>query len=148
MSVAAPARAAWAALGQAMESPLTPEEITRLRGLGDALDLDEVEQVYLPLIANQIPAYVPKIAFETIRDGNYEIYVDIATPPRWDGDRVTMIDLDLDVDTLLQDSGDLAGDHRLEQEAPGEVRDHEDRQQDPQGQQDPLLAHLSAVLAG
>ncbi len=42
-------RAAWAALSQATESPLTPEEITRLRGLGDALDLDEVEQVYLPL---------------------------------------------------------------------------------------------------
>ena len=29
--------------------------------------------------------------------GDFEIYVDIATPPRWDGDRVTMIDLDLDV---------------------------------------------------
>jgi TolB protein len=33
------------------------------------------QQVYLPLIASQIPAYVPKIAFETIRDGNYEIYL-------------------------------------------------------------------------
>ena len=42
-------RAAWAALGKATESPLTAEEITSLRGLGDALDLDEVEQVYLPL---------------------------------------------------------------------------------------------------
>ena len=42
-------RAAWAALSQATESPLSPEEISRLRGLGDALDLDEVEQVYLPL---------------------------------------------------------------------------------------------------
>jgi type I pantothenate kinase len=42
-------RAAWAALAQETESPLTPEEIRRLRGLGDALDLDEVEQVYLPL---------------------------------------------------------------------------------------------------
>ena len=42
-------RAAWAALSQATESPLTPDEITRLRGLGDALDLDEVQQVYLPL---------------------------------------------------------------------------------------------------
>lgn len=42
-------RAAWAALAPAMESPLTTEEITRLRGLGDQLDLREVEEVYLPL---------------------------------------------------------------------------------------------------
>ncbi|PVG84697.1 type I pantothenate kinase [Nocardioides gansuensis] len=42
-------RAAWAALAQAPEQPLTPNEIARLRGLGDALDLREVEQVYLPL---------------------------------------------------------------------------------------------------
>jgi hypothetical protein len=27
----------------------------------------------------------------------HEIYVDVATPPKWNGDRVTMIDLDLDV---------------------------------------------------
>ena len=30
-------RAAWAALASDIESPLTPDEITRLRGLGDAL---------------------------------------------------------------------------------------------------------------
>jgi type I pantothenate kinase len=42
-------RAAWAALANSTASPLTSEEIARLRGLGDALDLDEVEQVYLPL---------------------------------------------------------------------------------------------------
>jgi type I pantothenate kinase len=42
-------RAAWAALDASTESPLSHEEITRLRGLGDALDLDEVRQVYLPL---------------------------------------------------------------------------------------------------
>jgi type I pantothenate kinase len=42
-------REAWAALGRETPSPLTAEEITRLRGLGDALDLDEVEQVYLPI---------------------------------------------------------------------------------------------------
>ena len=42
-------RGAWAALDASTESPLSPEEITRLRGLGDALDLDEVRQVYLPL---------------------------------------------------------------------------------------------------
>jgi type I pantothenate kinase len=42
-------RAAWAALANTTASPLTADEIARLRGLGDALDLDEVEQVYLPL---------------------------------------------------------------------------------------------------
>jgi type I pantothenate kinase len=42
-------RATWAGLTGAADSPLTPEEITRLRGLGDALDLREVQQVYLPL---------------------------------------------------------------------------------------------------
>jgi type I pantothenate kinase len=42
-------RTAWAALANSTASPLTADEIARLRGLGDALDLDEVEQVYLPL---------------------------------------------------------------------------------------------------
>jgi len=42
-------RAAWAALAPATESPLSAEEITRLRGFGDSLDLEEVQQVYLPL---------------------------------------------------------------------------------------------------
>jgi type I pantothenate kinase len=42
-------RAAWAALGAVTEQPLSEAEITRVRGLGDELDLDEVEQVYLPL---------------------------------------------------------------------------------------------------
>jgi type I pantothenate kinase len=45
-------RSAWAALGAAPGSwgqPLTAEEIERVRGLGDELDLDEVQQVYLPL---------------------------------------------------------------------------------------------------
>jgi type I pantothenate kinase len=45
-------RDAWAALGAAPGSwgrPLTGEEIERVRGLGDELDLDEVQQVYLPL---------------------------------------------------------------------------------------------------
>jgi type I pantothenate kinase len=42
-------RAAWAALAQETENPLTPDEVRQLRGLGDQLDLHEVEQVYLPL---------------------------------------------------------------------------------------------------
>lgn len=42
-------RSAWAALAQEMTSPLTPDEVRQLRGLGDQLDLHEVQQVYLPL---------------------------------------------------------------------------------------------------
>lgn len=42
-------RAAWAALAASNESPLTAQEIDRLRGLGESLDLDEIAQVYLPL---------------------------------------------------------------------------------------------------
>ena len=42
-------RDAWATLGTAAEQPLTPREIERVRGLGDGLDVAEVEQVYLPL---------------------------------------------------------------------------------------------------
>ena len=44
-------RAAWAALADSTASPLTADEIARLRGLGESLDLAEVEQVYLPLSA-------------------------------------------------------------------------------------------------
>jgi len=43
------ARADWAALAGSTESPLTPQEVVGLRGLGDVLNLEEVEQVYLPL---------------------------------------------------------------------------------------------------
>ena len=42
-------RAAWAELGEHFHQPLSADEITRLRGLGDQLDLEEVQQVYLPL---------------------------------------------------------------------------------------------------
>ena len=42
-------RAAWAALALDTTNPLTPDEVLSLRGLGDFLDLHEVEQVYLPL---------------------------------------------------------------------------------------------------
>ena len=42
-------RAAWAALAQETRSPLSAEEVRRLRGLGDALDIEEVQEVYLPL---------------------------------------------------------------------------------------------------
>ena len=42
-------RAAWARLAETTESPLTAEEVERLRGLGDEIDMDEVREVYLPL---------------------------------------------------------------------------------------------------
>ncbi len=42
-------RDAWSKLAATTEQPLTAEEIVRLRGLGDELDLEEIEQVYLPL---------------------------------------------------------------------------------------------------
>jgi type I pantothenate kinase len=42
-------RAAWAALAASMESPLPERDVQRLRGLGDELDLEEVQAVYLPL---------------------------------------------------------------------------------------------------
>lgn len=42
-------RDAWAALAAETESPLTSHEIDALRGLGDSLDIEEVQEVYLPL---------------------------------------------------------------------------------------------------
>jgi type I pantothenate kinase len=42
-------RSAWAALGAATEQPLTADEVEQVKGLGDELDLAEVEEVYLPL---------------------------------------------------------------------------------------------------
>lgn len=42
-------RATWAALAESMPLPLSAIEVERLRGLGDELDLDEVQEVYLPI---------------------------------------------------------------------------------------------------
>ena len=42
-------RSSWAALGASSGRSLTAGEIAEVRGLGDELDLDEVQQVYLPL---------------------------------------------------------------------------------------------------
>jgi len=42
-------RGAWARLRDHHPLSLTAQDVTRLRGLGDRLDLHEVEQVYLPL---------------------------------------------------------------------------------------------------
>jgi type I pantothenate kinase len=42
-------RQMWSRLSHEIESPLNVEDLQRLRGLGDALNLDEVREVYLPL---------------------------------------------------------------------------------------------------
>jgi type I pantothenate kinase len=42
-------RKEWARLASSTAPPLTAQEVERLRGLGDELDLDEVSSVYLPL---------------------------------------------------------------------------------------------------
>lgn len=42
-------RAAWAELARGARQPMTEAELEKLRGLGEELDLDEVQQVYVPL---------------------------------------------------------------------------------------------------
>ncbi|MGH3509637.1 MAG: type I pantothenate kinase [Nocardioidaceae bacterium] len=42
-------RDVWATLGRHTRQPLSAEEIEQVRGLGDQLDLAEVQQIYLPL---------------------------------------------------------------------------------------------------
>jgi len=42
-------RESWRALAASTPLPLAPEEISRLQGLGDTVDTDEVATVYLPL---------------------------------------------------------------------------------------------------
>jgi type I pantothenate kinase len=42
-------RGEWAALREDTPMTLTPEEVTRLRSMHDRLDMNEVEEIYLPL---------------------------------------------------------------------------------------------------
>ena len=71
-------REAWARLGQQADSPLTADEISSLRGLGDALDLREVEEVYLP-ISRLLSLYV-EAAGRLHRE--QEGFLHLPTPPR------------------------------------------------------------------
>src|SRR5574338_782211 len=50
-------RAAWARLREQTPMTLDERDLTQLRGLGDRIDLQEVEQVYLPL-SRLLPLYV------------------------------------------------------------------------------------------
>jgi type I pantothenate kinase len=71
-------RDSWAALAEHTDQPLTEEEIERVRGLGEQLDLKEVEQVYLP-ISQLLSLYV-----ESARSLHraQEQFLDQPQPPR------------------------------------------------------------------
>ena len=71
-------RAAWAALGATTHQPLSEDEIDRVRGLGDELDLDEVQQVYLPL-SRLLSMYVSSA---TALHRAQEAFLDLPQPPR------------------------------------------------------------------
>ena len=71
-------RAAWAQLAGTSETVLTPDEVTRLRGLGDQLDLREIEQVYLPL-SRLLSLYV---AANSRLHREQEEFLHRVTPPR------------------------------------------------------------------
>jgi type I pantothenate kinase len=71
-------RAAWAELAGTAETALTREEVSRLRGLGDQLDLREIEQVYLPL-SRLLSLYV---AANSRLHREQEEFLHRVTPPR------------------------------------------------------------------
>ncbi|WP_300401865.1 type I pantothenate kinase [Nocardioides sp.] len=71
-------RAAWSELAHESRNPLRADEIRALRGLGDSLDLEEVEEVYLPL-SRLLSLYVGA-AGRLHRD--QESFLHRQTPPR------------------------------------------------------------------
>jgi len=71
-------RAAWAELAGTSETVLTPDEVGRLRGLGDQLDLNEIAQVYLPL-SRLLSLYV---AANSRLHREQEEFLHRVTPPR------------------------------------------------------------------
>ncbi|WP_340540563.1 type I pantothenate kinase [Nocardioides sp. GXZ039] len=71
-------RSAWAELATGTESPLSPAEIKTLRGLGESLDIKEVEEVYLPL-SRLLSLYV-SAAGQLHRE--QERFLHQTTPPR------------------------------------------------------------------
>jgi type I pantothenate kinase len=71
-------RVAWAELGAHTDQPLSAAEIERVRGLGEQLDLDEVQQIYLPL-SRLLSLYVE--AAGSLHRAQ-EKFLDRPTPPR------------------------------------------------------------------
>jgi type I pantothenate kinase len=71
-------REAWAQLAQQADSPLTADEIASLQGLGDSLDLKEVQEVYLP-VSRLLSLHV-LAAGQLHRE--QEEFLHRATPPR------------------------------------------------------------------
>ncbi|WP_372729957.1 type I pantothenate kinase [Nocardioides sp.] len=71
-------RSAWAALAEETTSPLTPNELERLQGLGESLDLDEVQEVYLPL-SRLLSLYVEAASRLHLQQ---EKFLHRRTPPR------------------------------------------------------------------
>jgi type I pantothenate kinase len=71
-------RDAWAELGAHTDQPLSEVEIERVRGLGEQLDIDEVQQVYLPL-SRLLSLYVESAG--TLHRAQEE-FLDRPTPPR------------------------------------------------------------------
>ncbi|WP_221177461.1 type I pantothenate kinase [Nocardioides marmoriginsengisoli] len=71
-------REAWAELGAHTDQPLSEDEVERVRGLGEQLDLDEVQQVYLPL-SRLLSLYVESAG--TLHRAQEE-FLDRPTPPR------------------------------------------------------------------
>lgn len=71
-------RAAWAQLAGTAETVLTPEEVVSLRGLGDELNIREIEQVYLPL-SRLLSLYV---AANSRLHREQEEFLHRVTPPR------------------------------------------------------------------
>ena len=71
-------REAWADLASETVSPLSADELERLRGLGDNIDLTEVEAVYLPL-SRLLSLYVSAAAS---LHREQEAFLHQRTPPR------------------------------------------------------------------
>ncbi len=71
-------RSAWSALANETYNPLRADEIRALRGLGDSLDLEEVEEVYLPL-SRLLSLYVSSATHLHLEQ---EAFLHRRTPPR------------------------------------------------------------------
>ena len=71
-------RSAWSALANETHNPLRADEVEALQGLGDSLDLEEVEEVYLPL-SRLLSLYVSSA---THLHREQESFLHRRTPPR------------------------------------------------------------------